>query len=40
MAAVPDLVRRHAESLVGEALEDTRVVLINGARQALWHVSP
>ena len=34
MAAVPDLVHRHAESLVVEALEDTRVVLINGARQA------
>jgi uncharacterized protein len=34
MAAVPDLVHRHAESLVDEALEDTRVVLINGARQA------
>lgn len=29
-----DLLPRHAESLVAEALEDTRVVLINGARQA------
>jgi predicted AAA+ superfamily ATPase len=28
------LVSRHAEDLVVEALEDTRVVLINGARQA------
>lgn len=28
------LIARHAESLVIEALEDTRVVLINGARQA------
>ncbi|MGD0608303.1 MAG: AAA family ATPase [Streptosporangiaceae bacterium] len=34
MAAVPDLVHRHAESLVDEALADTRVVLVNGARQA------
>jgi uncharacterized protein len=34
MAPVPDLVPRHAEALVAEALEDTRVVLINGARQA------
>jgi uncharacterized protein len=30
----PDLVRRHAEVLVHEALGDTRVVLVNGARQA------
>jgi predicted AAA+ superfamily ATPase len=30
----PHLVPRHAESLVSEALEDTRVVLVNGARQA------
>jgi predicted AAA+ superfamily ATPase len=29
-----DLVRRHAEKLVHEALDDTRVVLVNGARQA------
>lgn len=29
-----DLVRRQAESLAAEALDDTRVVLINGARQA------
>ncbi|PZS33348.1 MAG: hypothetical protein DLM61_05330 [Pseudonocardiales bacterium] len=28
------LVLRHAESLVTEALTDTRVVLVNGARQA------
>lgn len=33
MTAVTDLLPRHAESLVAEALEDTRVVLINGARQ-------
>jgi AAA domain len=31
--ASPDLVRRHAEALVHEALGDTRVVLVNGARQ-------
>lgn len=30
----PDLIPRHAESLVCEALDDTRVVLVNGARQA------
>jgi predicted AAA+ superfamily ATPase len=30
----PGLVPRHAESLVAEALADTRVVLVNGARQA------
>lgn len=29
-----DLVPRHAESLVAEALEDTRVILVNGARQS------
>jgi predicted AAA+ superfamily ATPase len=29
----PYLVRRHAEALVHEALGDTRVVLVNGARQ-------
>ncbi len=29
-----ELVPRHAESLVSEALGDTRVVLVNGARQA------
>ncbi|WP_432987432.1 ATP-binding protein [Dactylosporangium sp. CA-233914] len=29
-----DLVPRHAQSLVAEALADTRVVLVNGARQA------
>jgi uncharacterized protein len=34
MAALSDLVPRRAQSLVSEALEDTRVVLINGARQA------
>jgi predicted AAA+ superfamily ATPase len=28
------LIPRRAESLVHEALEDTRVVLVNGARQA------
>jgi predicted AAA+ superfamily ATPase len=31
---LPSLVPRHAESLVREALADTRVVLVNGARQA------
>jgi predicted AAA+ superfamily ATPase len=31
---VPDLVPRHAEALVREALADTRVILVNGARQA------
>ena len=31
---MPDLVPRHAQSIVSEALEDTRVVLVNGARQA------
>jgi predicted AAA+ superfamily ATPase len=31
---LPGLVPRHAESLVAEALADTRVVLVNGARQA------
>lgn len=30
----PGLIPRHAESVVSEALEDTRVVLVNGARQA------
>lgn len=34
VSAPYDLVPRHAESLVTEALEDTRVILINGARQA------
>ncbi|MFE2444010.1 ATP-binding protein [Streptomyces melanosporofaciens] len=34
MATRNDLVRRHAESFVAEALDDTRVVLVNGARQA------
>ncbi|MEU0807110.1 AAA family ATPase [Streptomyces sp. NPDC005970] len=34
MATRNDLVRRHAASLVAEALDDTRVVLVNGARQA------
>ncbi|MGH3898138.1 MAG: ATP-binding protein [Pseudonocardiaceae bacterium] len=34
MIELPDLVPRHAESLVTEALADTRVVLVNGARQA------
>ncbi len=29
-----DVVPRHAEALVTEALQDTRVVLVNGARQA------
>ncbi|WP_344503023.1 ATP-binding protein [Dactylosporangium maewongense] len=29
-----DLVQRHAQELVSEALADTRVVLVNGARQA------
>lgn len=34
MIELPGLVPRHAESLVTEALGDTRVVLVNGARQA------
>jgi predicted AAA+ superfamily ATPase len=34
MDTLPDLVPRRAQSLVSEALEDTRVVLVNGARQA------
>jgi predicted AAA+ superfamily ATPase len=34
MATLPDLIPRRAQSLVSEALEDTRVVLVNGARQA------
>ncbi|MGH3694063.1 MAG: hypothetical protein ACRDRX_08795 [Pseudonocardiaceae bacterium] len=34
MIELPGLVLRHAESLVTEALADTRVVLVNGARQA------
>jgi predicted AAA+ superfamily ATPase len=34
MTELPGLIPRHAESLVTEALEDTRVVLVNGARQA------
>ena len=34
MAERPALIRRRAESLVDEALADTRVVLVNGARQA------
>jgi uncharacterized protein len=34
MLSMPDLVPRHAEALVAEALQDTRVVLVNGARQA------
>jgi predicted AAA+ superfamily ATPase len=34
MAERPTLIRRRAESLVDEALADTRVVLVNGARQA------
>lgn len=33
MIELTDLVPRHAESPVAEALEDTRVVLVNGARQ-------
>jgi uncharacterized protein len=32
--AFTEVVPRHAESLVAEALQDTRVVLVNGARQA------
>ncbi len=31
---VPDLIPRHAQTLVGEALADTRVILVNGARQS------
>jgi uncharacterized protein len=31
---MPDLVPRRAQALVSEALSDTRVVLVNGARQA------
>jgi predicted AAA+ superfamily ATPase len=34
MAVLSDLVPRRAQSLVAEALEDTRVVLVNGARQS------
>jgi predicted AAA+ superfamily ATPase len=34
MVELPGLVPRRAESLVSEALADTRVVLVNGARQA------
>lgn len=34
MSLPPDLVPRRAEELVSEALADTRVVLVNGARQA------
>jgi uncharacterized protein len=34
MATLPDLIPRRAQSLISEALEDTRVVLVNGARQA------
>jgi predicted AAA+ superfamily ATPase len=34
MEAVPDLVTRHAEARMTEALADTRVVTLNGARQA------
>ncbi len=34
MIELAGLVPRHAESLVAEALADTRVVLVNGARQA------
>lgn len=34
VALVADIVPRHAESLVAEALADTRVVLVNGARQS------
>ena len=34
MVEFPGLVPRHAEALVVEALADTRVVLVNGARQA------
>src|SRR2546421_1920861 len=33
MVGLPALLPRHAESLVTEALADTRVVLVNGARQ-------
>lgn len=33
MTERPTLIPRHAESLVDEALADTRVVLVNGARQ-------
>jgi hypothetical protein len=34
MTETRELVARHAEGLVAEALTDTRVVLVNGARQA------
>jgi hypothetical protein len=34
MVAPTELVSRRAEALVAEALADTRVVLVNGARQA------
>ena len=35
-----DLTSRKAETLVAEALEDTRVVTVNGARQAGEWTSP
>jgi predicted AAA+ superfamily ATPase len=34
VATLSDLIPRRAQNLVSEALEDTRVVLVNGARQA------
>ena len=34
MVEIRELIPRRAEDLVTEALADTRVVLINGARQA------
>jgi predicted AAA+ superfamily ATPase len=34
MDTLSELVPRHAQGLVSEALQDTRVVLVNGARQA------
>jgi len=34
VANTPNLIPRHAQGIVAEALEDTRVVLVNGARQA------
>jgi predicted AAA+ superfamily ATPase len=34
VSELPGLIPRHAERVVAEALADTRVVLVNGARQA------
>lgn len=34
MSMTRELIARHAEAQVAEALSDTRVVLVNGARQS------